>query len=313
LRSIRLAVVVALAAGSAMVGALAGAPPALAAGGGAPAGVPGPGSVGFLGDPGDLHRIDESADLPEGTEWSNGTLVVDRAHLRLERVHVRGGILFQGRGRLTIRNSIVEGGYGGKDVVVASVRGASIDVRNSTLRWRADREPPRDAGAAIQIREIVRIVAVANDISRTTDGIQAAGPTRIERNWIHDLALVGRYPNNTHNDGIQVYAGRDVRIERNRIQIGFDGEHQNAAVFFQPGNGNEVEAPHVVDNVLEGGNFTLRFEQPTTTDAVVLRNTFLRSSPEQAPAYAVSGATIARWEGNVDGDGQAVPEPEEQT
>jgi Right handed beta helix region len=313
LRIIRLVVVTALVAGSAGAVALTGTASLHATEDAAAApGVPDPGTVGFLGDPGALRRIDESSELPHGTGWSNGTLVVDRANLRLERVHVRGGILFQGRGRLTIRNSIVEGGYGGNDVVVASMKGATIDVRNSTLRWRADREPPLEAGAAIQIRNIVKIIAVANDISHTTDGIQAAGRTRIERNWIHDLALVGRSPNNTHNDGIQVYAGRDVRIERNRIEIGFDGEHHNAAVFFQPGTDDEIEAPHVVDNVLEGGNVTLRFEQPTTTDAVVLRNTFLRSSPEQAPAYAVSGATIARWQGNIDHEGAAVPEPEEQ-
>jgi hypothetical protein len=267
-------------------------------------------TVGFRGDPATLAPIGRDTDLPPGTRWEDGALVVERRNLRLEDVYVRGGVRFDRRGSLSIRDSIVEGGYGATHVVLGTAKGATLDVRRSTLRWRPDREPGVDTSAAIQISNLVRIVAIENDISGTTDGIQVAGDrTRIVGNRIHDLALVGTFPESSHNDGIQVFAGRDVLIRDNHIEIGFDDVHQNAAVFLQPGDGDSITAPRIVRNVLEGGRFTLRLEQPTTTDAVVVDNRFHRSTANQADAYALMGATIAAWEGNVDEAGQPVPRP----
>jgi hypothetical protein len=273
------------------------------------AGPPEPGSVGFLGDPGELLPVSRDTKPPRGTTWRDGSLVVKRKDFVLDGVYLRGGIDFYGTGTLTVRNSIIEFGYGSWVTIVGRTSGATLDVRDSTLRWRPDTEPALDSGAGIQVLEQVRVVALRNDISGTTDAIQAAADdSHVEGNWIHDLALVGRFPDNSHNDGIQVYGGRNLRISRNRIEIGSDGEHQNAAVFLQPAPGDAIPGPQILDNVLEGGFYSLRLEG-ATTEAVVVGNTFLRSAAEQADAYALDGATIAEWSDNARADGSAVPRP----
>lgn len=271
-----------------------------------PAGTyPARGAVGFRGDAGSLRVIDGPEDAPAGTTWQGGYLQVDAANLTLDGVYVRGGIDFYGGGTLTIRNSIVEFGYGAWLTILGRTPGQTIDIRDSTLRYRAGATPSMSDPAAIQIQAGLTIVALRNDISGSTDGIQAAGPnTRIEQNWIHDLALVGVYPNNTHNDGVQVYDGQNMVIANNRIEVGFDGQHQNAALFFQPGGGNSINVT-ISGNYLQGGGFTLRLEGPTT--ARVTGNTF---GPLEGGAwgthYVLDGAQTTEWTANVRTDGSTV-------
>jgi cell division septation protein DedD len=278
-----------------------------------PAGAyPAPGSVGFRGRISALHVIDGAAAAPAGTSWNAQYqyLQVDADDLVLDGVYVKGGVDFHGRGTLTIRNSIIEGGWGSWFVVLGRTSGSTMDVRDSTLRWRAGSAPGVGDGAgALQISAEIRIIALRNDISGTADGIQVAGnDTRIEQNWIHDLALVGTYPNNTHNDGIQVYDGAGIVIANNRIEIGFDGQHQNAAVFFQPGTDNAVTSPQVIGNYLQGGGFSLRLEG-ATTGAVVRDNVFGPLEGGWGHAYARNGAGLSQWSNNRTTAGTVIAAP----
>jgi hypothetical protein len=273
---------------------------------------PAPGTVGFRGTTSSLRVIDGPEDAPAGTTWNTqyNYLEVTARDLTLDGVYVKGGIDFYGAGTLTVRNSIVEFGYGGWITILGRTSGSTMDVRDSTLRWRAGATPSVGAGnGAIQINASVTIVALRNDISGTADGIQAAGPnTRIEQNYIHHLATVGTYPDNTHNDGVQVYDGANMVIANNRIEIGFNGTHQNAALFFQPGSGNSIDV-QIVGNYLQGGGFTLRLEGPTT--ARVRDNIFgPLEGGAWGDAYAWSPARTTEWLNNRHVDGSTVGDPE---
>jgi hypothetical protein len=266
--------------------------------------------VGYLGDVGALRVIDGPGTAPAGTSWSGGALYVSASTLTLDGVYVKGGVVHEGSGVLTIRNSIIEGGYGTWMVLYGNRQGSTIDVRDSTLRWRGGVNPDVGSGnGAIQVSEALTIIALRNDISGTADGLQLAGPNnRIEQNWIHGLAAVGQYPNNTHNDGIQIYNGSGLVIANNRIEIGFDGVHQNAALFFQTGSAS-VASPRITGNYLQGGGYTLRFEG-NTNGAIVQGNVFgPLEGGAWGDAYCWAPATIADWSGNRHVDGSTVPKP----
>ena len=268
-------------------------------------------TAGFRGDPAALRVIAEGSSLPSGTGWDSGALVVTADALTLENVRVKGAVEFRGRGTLVVRDSIIEGGYGAVGVVMAVTPGSVVDIRNSLLRWREGDTPKAGSGVgAIQVFAQLTVVAIGNEIFGTVDGIQAAGDdTRIEGNWIHDLALLGEYPNNSHNDGIQVYSGANVVVASNRVEMGFDGVHQNAAVFFQPGRGSAISRPQIRGNYLEGGGFTLRLEG-ATSDAVVSDNLFgPLANGAFGYAYALEGATIAEWTNNRVAGGGLLPRP----
>lgn len=270
--------------------------------------------MGFRGNVAGLDVIDRASSAPPGTSWNDqyAFLQVDADNVTIDGAYIKGGVDFYGKGTLTITNSVVEGGYGSFFVVLGRTANSTIDIRDSTLRWRTGSTPDIDTGVgAIQIFASLRMIALRNDISGTPDGIQAAGDgTRIEGNWIHDLAILGTFPNNTHNDGIQLYNGNGVVVANNRIDIGFDGTHQNGAIFVQPGDGNRVGGLQIVGNYLEGGGYTLRLEKPVTTGVVVRDNVF---GPLTNGAFGhvsvTAGATVAEWAGNRLVDGSALPRP----
>lgn len=263
---------------------------------------PAPGTVGYRGPVSALTVIDSPANAPAGTKWTGGILSVSARDLVLDGVYVKGGIEFNGSGTLTIRNSIIEGG-GSWMVVVGFANGCNLDISNSTLRWKAGSTPPQGIGAGA-IHGYCKLRAVGNDISGTPDGIQLGeGNSLIEGNWIHDLALLGRYPNNTHNDGIQLYGGSGIVIRNNRIDIGWDGEHQNGAIFFQ----GRFTAPVIAGNWLSGGGYTFRIET-NTTGAVVTDNTILKAGNAWGEVL-VEPQTVGTWSGNVNGNGRTIPRP----
>jgi hypothetical protein len=270
-------------------------------------GIPAPGAVGFRGSVSSLKVVDSSASAPSGTSWQGSFLNVTASNVTLDSVYVKGAIQYAGSGTLTIRNSIIEGNGGIWSPVLA--KSGHLDIRDSTVRWRPGAPPPGDGWGNGAIHGDATMTVIRCDISGTPDGIQnGPGNSLFEQNYIHDLARLGTPPNNTHNDGIQMYGGPGLVIRYNRIDIGgYDGEHQNAALFFQADNSTFV-SPQIIGNYLEGGGYTLRLEGPLT-GAVVQNNTFGPLDGGFGYAYARNGATIAVWSGNVDSAGNPVPQP----
>lgn len=286
-------------------------PPAPPVGAPGPGTVPAPGSVGFRGDPAGLKVINGPGNAPAGTKWNNGQLQVLSNDLVLDGVSVQGGITFQGGGTLTIRNSIVEGNRSSQSVVLG-LKG-HLDIADSTLRWKAGDTPGNGWGNGA-VHGDSTMTLRRNDISGTPDGIQnGPGRSTIEQNWIHDLARLGSYPNNTHNDGIQSYGGSDLVIRHNRIDIegpdgvAYDGTHQNGAIFVQPGGGGASNL-QVVGNFLAGGGYIMRLEGPIS-GAVVTDNRFGPTNGGWGEVLVGKGVGIASWANNLSNEGKPVNRP----
>lgn len=275
----------------------------------APGTVPQPGQVGFRGDPATLRVIDSSAsNLPAGAAWSSGALRIN-GNVTLDGVFVRGGIQLSS-GSLTLRNSIVEGTPSLWATILAS-RGTVLDVRDSTLRWKAGASYPGSSWGNGVIHGDARMTIVRNDLSGSPDGIQfASSDSLFEQNHIHDLAMFG----DTHNDGIQSYGGTNNRFRYNRIDLrdaqglAYNG-HQNGALFFQPSSGFPLVNVQIVGNWLSGGGFTLRLEAPVT-GAVVTDNQFGPYTGGWGNVLVDnSGVAIATWSNNLDASGRLISRP----
>jgi hypothetical protein len=271
-------------------------------------GVPAPGSVGFRGDPASLKVIDSSGAAPAGTAWQGSYLRVNADNVTMDGVYVKGGVDYYGHGTLTIHNSIVEGNGGIWSPILG--RSGHLDIRDTTVRWRPGAPPPGSGWGNGAIHGDATMTVIRCDISGTPDGIQIGpGNSLFEQNYIHDLARIGTVPNNTHNDGIQSYGGPGLVIRYNRIDLdGYDGTHQNAALFFQPDSSNPAVSPQIIGNYLEGGGYVLRLEAPLS-GAVVQDNTFGPLNGGFGYAYARDGATVAVWSGNHTTDGKVVAKP----
>jgi len=289
------------------------APPAAPPGAVPPNTVPQPGQVGFRGDPASLTVIDGSgASLPAGARWSGGVLRI-AGNVTLEGVFVKGGIELSS-GSLTLRDSIVEGTPSLWATVLAS-RGTTLDVRDSTLRWKAGAGMPGNGWGNGVIHGDARMTILRNDLSGSPDGIQfATSEALIEQNYIHDLAMLGEYPNNTHNDGVQSYGGTNNKFRYNRIDLrdaqgkAYNG-HQNAALFFQPSSGFPLSGVQIVGNWLSGGGYTLRLESPVT-GAVVTDNQFGPYTGGWGDVLADdSGVSISAWSNNRSNNGGQIPRP----
>lgn len=271
---------------------------------------PQPGTVGYLGSMSSLRVIDSADDIPAGTTWISGAqLRVDTANLTLDHVYVKGTIDYYGGGTLTIRNSVVEAGRVGTAVVLGRSSSAKLVITDSTLTWPASVPAPFTGWGNGAVHGDADMTLRRNDISGTPDGVQqSGGDSLFQRNYIHDLRMTGTYPNNTHNDGLQLYGGPNYRVIANYIELnGYDGTHQNAAIFFSD-DGASSPSPVVNGNYISGGGFQLRFEG-TTSNASVSDNTFGPIAGGFGHASASGGATIATWERNVDYVGQPVGKP----
>jgi len=266
-----------------------------------------PGGVGFRGAESSLVVIDGPDSAPPGTQWNSqyNYLDVRSPQLTLDGVYVKGGIDFYGAGTLTIRNSIVEGGYGSWMIIMLRAGAGPIDLSDSTLRWRSGSTPAAGSGAgAIQVSgDHNNSSVVRNDISGNPDGIQVAGNGwLIQQNWIHGLAMIGSYPNNTHNDGVQVYSGSGHRIVSNRFETGATAPYSNSPIFLQ---GSGIGAVLIQGNYLDGGGYSLYPQNGTIT---VVDNVF---GPNHlyGPIRVEAGVAVAAWSGNQASDGSVITQP----
>jgi hypothetical protein len=170
----------------------------------------------------------------------------------LQKLWIKGGV-YDESGNLTVRYTVIAGG--GAWFILTMSRGGTLVVEDSTLQWkRAGTNPNVGNGSgAIQVSGTTNMTVRRSNLSGNPDGIQASGTTLIEDTYIHNLAQVGTYPNNTHNDGIQFYSGT-LTIRRSYFDTGAKSPYSNAAVFLQGGG---IGAVRIENTYLNGGGYTL--------------------------------------------------------
>jgi hypothetical protein len=200
-----------------------------------------------------LKVIDGPEDVVACTRWQNGYLVVS-CNTTLSRVHVKGGLYVEAS-NVTVRDSIVEGGAAW--FIIVMVPSGTLVVEDVTARWKGGDgavNPNTGNGAGVvQMGAGGNLTVRRSNLSGNPDGIQCAGTCLVEDTWIHDLAMVGTWPNNTHNDGVQFYAG-NLTVRNSMLDTGAESPYSNAAIFLQGAGINCVSIEG--DTWLNGGGYT---------------------------------------------------------
>ncbi len=162
----------------------------------------------------------------------------------------------------------------------ADSRPSSAVVEDSTLIPRAASnllDGVRGSNVTLRRVEIAETgrVTVYGSKARTDP---YAGNVAIEGSWIHDLRHYNdsSHADGTHNDGVQVIGGRNIRITGSRI----DGTIHNAGIMITNGR-NNVANVAVTNSWLASGACTINVSDKSAsaiTGLSIVGNTFTRGS-----------------------------------
>jgi hypothetical protein len=260
---------------------------------------PAAGTVGFRGNTAQLRVINSPQSAPAGTSWQGDHLRITAANVTLDGVYVHGGIHHMGSGTLTVRNSVVEGGYGWWGIVhVQSDTTGRIDFADSTFRWRRDSRPSGGASGSGVLHNVRSGSIVRCDISGLGDGLQLSGSNIVVRNnHIHGLYQDPEGRN--HNDGIQIYSGTNYQIVGNRFEIGAAKPWSNGVIFTQ---GSNIGSLMIEGNFINGGGYQLHIQ---AGQATVRNNVFGPDRLWGTHRFTGSGSSAA-WSGNTTSGGASV-------
>ena len=146
---------------------------------------------------------------------------------------------------VTLRNSWVTNS--GSGAVLIDVLGNNFTMENVTAT-------PGAGNAAYQcvwVEDGTGHKIIGSDISRCENliSLNDSGQVTIDQNYLHESAALG----SGHKDAIEVYAGDNVQITKNRIEHPKNTE--TAAVNVAPWSGSShVDGLNVVDNYIDGGH-----------------------------------------------------------
>lgn len=231
-------------------------------------GYPGPGgdgsTVGFTGDESTLTVIDGNH-LPSSCTWgSTGVLEVRDANVTLDHVYIRGGVDVYGGGNFKLTNSVVEPGWGTDQAHVrcGRVNGATCDIENTTIRWKAG-VPQIGRDSVVTALADVSLTIINDDLSGGAGGVIVGStqPSIVSHNYIHDLWT--STDNYIHQDAIFADGGAGlVTISHNRLAASVCQTCSTASIFSQPGT--EGALLSIQDNFIDGGGYSLYLESGTS-------------------------------------------------
>lgn len=142
----------------------------------------------------------------------------------------------------------------------------------------------------------------------TVDNVKVHGPNVVvEQSWLHDSRYFASDPNQggkpTHNDGVQVLGGHNIRISGNSITGA-----RNAAIMVTQDFSATTDL-HLTGNFLDGGACTvnLAHKKLTSMSGLILRdNSFGRGSTYNCPILKSSGTTVTAGNNTYVDNGAAV-------
>lgn len=250
-----------------------------------------PGTVGFLGDEGSL------------TPVADGSGVITRGPSTYDGQYFQDGVYLSGAGDYVFTNCVIEGTAGVWLIFAydANLGAAStILLEDCTLRWKdGDALDSGGQGAVQNLGVSLGLTIRRCDISGKADGIQAAGTVVVEDTYIHDLVWAGTPPDNTHNDGLQMFGGT-LDLTGCYFDVGAQSPYSNSCVFFQGGTIGNVLAE---GNYFNGGGYSYYVQNGAHT---VRNNTFGPDHLFGTHVFEGGGWTLAEWSGNVDHLGDPV-------
>lgn len=249
-----------------------------------------PGTVGFLGVEGDLDVVTD-------------TSVITRGPGTYEGVYFNRGLYLSGAGAYVFRDCIIEGTDLSWLILAydANLGGSStILLEDTTLRWKAgDTLSSEGQGAIVNLGVSLTLSVVRCDISEKADGLQVAGTVTVTDCYVHDLVWAGTPPDNTHNDGLQMFGGT-LDLTGCYFDVGAQTPYSNSCAFFQGAEITSVLAEH---NYFNGGGYSYYVQNG---DHTVRYNTFGPDRLYGTHTFEGGGWSLVEWSGNVDHLGDPV-------
>lgn len=247
---------------------------------------------------------ERSTGVPAGTalQVHEGDLVVSEPGTVVDGLDVRGVVVVLADD-VTITNTRVRGRPA---THTTALIGMSHGYRNLTVR-RSELVPDEPSpylygviGWDLTLDEV--------EIARVVDGVHVIGSdVTVRSSWIHSLVHYDADPNEqggpTHDDGVQVQAGSNVRILDNRIEGGW-----NAAVQVTQDRGPTSDLV-ITGNFLDDGLCTVNIVEKSfgpLAGVTVSGNTFGRGQRATDCAIVRTETTVLTAEGNHFVDGVAV-------
>jgi hypothetical protein len=272
-----------------------------------------PGTVGYLGNVSALKVYQPDGAAPGGCSWQPYGLRCNQYDLTLDHVWIKGSLYWTGTGRLTITQSIVQGGTADSWYAIlghpatAGAIDSTIEVTDSTVGWLPGRTMPagEDVAPIWSVYGNQALVAIRDDLSGMPQGIDPTDGSVIRDNWIHDLVQTGSASDPEHLDGIFSQGGDNITIEGNYVDVPVRSD-ATAAIYIQHRGATDTGIS-IVGNYLNGGAYNLRNQTGIAVD--VRNNTFAGSVWGTVGDLTGYPGTYGNWSGNITLDQKALTAP----
>lgn len=240
--------------------------------------------------------------VPDGASLRrvDGTLVLDRAGATYSNLDIHGRVRVDAP-NITLANSIVRGDN-------AKALGALIDCNHSTTNHsgfvvRDSTLVPQYPSAYYQAGILGHdFTVLRTEITKTVDAVHVVGNNvTVTRSWLHDTLYVSAAASplhrDTHNDGVQVLGGANIRVAGNTIS-----GNSNAAMQVTQDDG-AVSGLRFTGNWSSGGGCTVNMVATPRTSIVgtvtVARNRFLHNTRVANCAIISGRGVTVSHPGNV--------------
>jgi hypothetical protein len=207
----------------------------------------------------------------------------------LDGWEIRGGVVVDAP-EVVVRRSRVVGDGTQPFGIVTTPRG-SVRIEDVTLTGDF---PEAAVGGDRWSGERVDITGV------TGDGARLGESSRLRNSTVHDFATP---PGKEASALVVRGSGQDVLVEDNKVDVGI-GPGRGSAVLLDPdGTATRGEGPIVIrGNVLGGGRYTVREDEPGTPSDVRISGNRFRRDAEEAP-LRVSRRAVLEDNSYLDGAG----------
>jgi hypothetical protein len=207
----------------------------------------------------------------------------------LDGWEIRGGVVVDAP-EVVVRRSRVVGDGTQPFGIVTTPRG-SVRIEDVTLTGDF---PEAAVGGDRWSGERVDITGV------TGDGARLGESSRLRNSTVHDFAT----PPGKEASGLVVRgSGQDVLVEDNKVDVGIGPGHGSAVLLDPDRAAARGEGPIVIrGNVLGGGRYTVREDEPGTPSDVRISGNRFRRDAEEAP-LRVSRRAVLEDNSYLDGAG----------
>jgi len=241
--------------------------------------------------------------VPAGTALKvvNGDITVTTPGTVLSGLDIRGLVKISAA-NVTIKNSIIRGRADKPGILINNLGGFSNLVITDTELFPTVMSNNNHGIYGYNF------TATRLNIHNVIDGIHITGSNvTVQKSWIHDHAHYAQDPNHggtpSHDDGIQVQVGNNIKIDSNRLTGSY-----SAAVQVTQDRG-KVSNFSFTNNYADGGHCTVNIAQKTygpLVGTIIKDNKFGRDTDNYNCAIIVSTTTTIDHARNFFTDGTPV-------